>query len=254
MDRFITKSAPADEVERVPLPADCAEKLMSLGKSDALMATLSEAYTYTKTVVSPTPLLISGPAHTKASLKEKMSADADGSVTASGTLMDLNLEVDAVTTLDVARIQWLMTHHADARAFKDAIGLITVNWDTADANGSSLQRLDKDAEIQALCLLIFWTKAQAFIDAAADLVFKYVHGGQGSDSKAYSLKLINQEETKRKVRNNNHRCGIHSIASHIPPGRGRCRWVVEFGGTLCWAMGMHLWVVSYSGVRSEWPS
>ena len=221
MNRFITKSAPVDEVERVPLPADCAEKLTNLVKSDALMATLSEAYTYTKTVVSPTPLLISGPAHTKASLKEKMSADADGSVTASGTLMDLNLEVDAVTTLDVARIQWMMTHHAHVRAFKDGIGVITVNWDTADANGSSAHRLDKDAEIQALCLLIFWTQAKAFVDVAADLVFKYVHGGLGASSKAYTLKLINSEESKRKVRINNQRCGIHSIAPHIPPGRGR---------------------------------
>ena len=206
MDRFITRAAPVDEVERIPLPTDGGEKLMNLVKSDALMATLKEAYTYAKTVVSPTPLMISGPSHTKTSLKEKMSADADGSVTASSSLTDLNLECDAVSTLDVVRIKWMLTHHADVRAFKKGIGTITVNWDTVDANISSGQRLDKDAEIQALCLLIFWTKSQAFLDVAADLVFEYVHAGQGSSSKAYTLKLINGEESRRKVRINNHRC------------------------------------------------
>ena len=227
---------------------------MSLVKSDALEATLKEAYTYAKTVVSPTPLMISGPSHTKTSLKEKMSADAGGSVTASSSLIDLNLESDVVSTFDVARIQWMLTHHADARAFKKGIGTITDNWDTVDANISSGQRLDKDAEIQALCLRIFWTKSQAFVDVAADLVFKYVHAGQGSSSKAFTLQLINNEESRRQVRINNHRCGIHSIAPHIPPGRGRCWWVVEVGGGLCWVLGMRWWVGNYSGVRSNWPS
>ena len=220
MGRFVTKCAPADEVDCTPLPEDCGDKFLSLVKSDMVMPALKEAYAYAKTVVSPEPLLISGPPHNKASLKEKMS-DGDGHVTASSTLIDLNLEADALTTLDVARIQWMMTHHAHARAFKDGIGVITVNWDTVDANGSSAQRLDKDAEIQALCLLIFWTQAKAFVDVAADLVFKYVHGGLGASSKAYTLKLINSEESKRNVRINNQRCGIHSFAPHIPPGRGR---------------------------------
>ena len=177
MDRFITKCAPADEVDCTPLPEDCGDKFLSLVKSDMVMPTLKEAYAYTKTVVSPEPLLISGPPHTKASLKEKMS-DGDASVTASSTLIDLNIESDAVTTLDVARIKWMLTHHAHARAFKDGIGTITVNWDTVDVNGSSGQRLDKDAEVQALCLLIYWTKSEVFVKIAADLVFTYVHAGQ----------------------------------------------------------------------------
>ena len=250
----MTKTAPTEEVERFLLPIDCGEKVKILVKSDALGATLQEAYTYARTVVSSTPLMISGPAHTKTSLKDKMSADADGSVTASSSLVHLNLESDAISTFDVARIQWMLTNHPDARAFKNAIGTITVNWDTVDANVSSGQRLDKDAEIHALCLLIFWTKHQAFVDMAADLVFKYVHAGQGSSSKAFTLQLINSEESRRKVRINNHRCGIHSIAPHIPPGRGRCWWVVEVGGGLCWVLGMRWWVGNYSGVRSNWPS
>ena len=91
-------------------------------------------------------------------------------------------------------------HHTHARAFKDPIGLITVNWDTVDANGTAAQRLDKDAEIQSLCLLIFWTEGcKAFTDVAADLVLKYVHAGLGSAKKAFTLRLIQGEENKRKV-------------------------------------------------------
>ena len=80
------------------------------------------------------------------------------------------------------------------------LGVITVNYDTCDENVTQGRRLDKDAEIQALCLLIFWTKAKPFIDLASDLVIKYVHTGLGSKSKAYALRLINKEEAKRKVR------------------------------------------------------
>ena len=116
------------------------------------------------------------------------------------TLIDLNVEVDAVTTLDMACIHWLIMEHKDVRSLKDSIGVITANWDTTDENGSQGQHLDKDTEVQTLCLLIFWTKAQAFTDIASDLVIRYVHGGLGSNSKAYTLRLINKEEAKHKVR------------------------------------------------------
>ena len=78
--------------------------------------------------------------------------------------------------------------------------MIAVNYDTAGENGASGRRLDKDAEIQSLCLLMYWTKANAFADMAADLVVKYVHAGLGSVHKAHTLRLINKEENKRKVR------------------------------------------------------
>ena len=225
MDRFITKAAPADEVENIALPADCGMKPMELVKNESLMTTLKDAYTYVKNVVPITPLYVSGPPHTKASLKEKMDKGDDGSVTASGTLIDLNLDVDAVSTLDVARIQWMLTQHTHARPFKDAIGLITVNWDTTDSNCSQGQRLDKDAEIQALCLLIYWTKSKAFIDMAADLVIKYVHAGLGSSSKAYTLRLINKEEDKRKARIND-----VELKKNIRSAHSAWSWSVLVGG------------------------
>ena len=116
------------------------------------------------------------------------------------TLQDIALEVDALSTIDIARVQWMLTAHADSRSFKDSIGVISVNYDTVDEHVKQGRRLDKDAEIQALCLLIYWTEAQPFIDIASDLVIKYVHAGCGSSGKAYTLRLINLEESKRKVR------------------------------------------------------
>ena len=95
----------------------------------------------------------------------------------------------------------MLTSHDDARSFKDAIGPITVNYDSVDENCRGGSRLDKDAEIHALCLLIMWTEgAKPFVELAADLVVKFVHAGTGSDSKAYTLRIINHEENKRKVR------------------------------------------------------
>ena len=223
MDRYCHKTAPVDGSEDMALPIDSAQKFKKMVQDDTMAAALQEAYSYVKTKALTAPLLISGPVHTKESIREKMSADAKGSVTASSTLMDMNLDADAVATLDVARIQWVLANHTTVHALKGCIGTITVNWDSADELGKSVQRLDKDAEIQALCLLILWTDGhKALLDVAADLVFKYVHAGLGSSKKAYTLRLIDEEEGKRKVRINTHQRGIHSIAPHISPGRGRC--------------------------------
>ena len=115
----------------------------------------------------------------------------------------------------------VLSHHCAYT--QNCIGTITINWDSVDELGRSRQRLDRDAEIQALCLLIHWTDGhRALLDVAADLVFKYVHAGLGSLKKAYTLRLINEEERKHKVRINTHQRGIHSIAPPISPGRGRC--------------------------------
>ena len=197
----MARTAPTTEVENAPLPKDLADKVMALIKEDKLAATLAQAYAYAKTKVSADPKHISAPFHTTSSIKEKMDGNADGSIVASATLLNFSLEVDAVSTYDVARIQWMLTSHHDARSFKDAIGPITVNYNSVNENCQGGARLDKDAEVQALCLLILWTEgATPFVEMAADLVVKFVHAGTGSASKAYALRLINKEEDKRKVR------------------------------------------------------
>ena len=200
MDKFILKPAPTTEVAKIALPADAGAKLKQLVRDETLQATLILAMAFTKTVVSTTAMHVSGPFHMPESIKEKMHDDADATMHAGATLQDIALEVDALSTIDIARVQWMLTAHADSRSFKDSIGVISVNYDTVDEHVKQGRRLDKDAEIHALCLLIYWTEAQPFIDIASDLVIKYVHAGCGSSGKAYTLKLINLEESKRKVR------------------------------------------------------
>ena len=200
MDKFVLKPAPTTEVENTALPADVGAKLKLMVKEDSLTATLTLAYAYAKTVIPHTPMYVSGPFQTSGSIQEHMQSDPAATIMASATLQDIALEADALSTFDIARVQWMLTQHVDARSFKDAIGVITVNYNTVDSNCKHGRRLNKDAEIQALCLLIYWTQAPAFVGLATDLVIKYVQAGSASSSKAWTLRMINGEESKRKVR------------------------------------------------------
>ena len=191
----MAKTAPTTEVDNAPLPNGLDAMVKKLIKDDTLATTLAQAYAYAKTKVSAEPKHISAPFHTPSSIKEHMDRDANGSILASATLLNFSIEVDAISTYDVARILWMLTSHDDARSFKDAIGPITVNYDSVDENCRGGSRLDKDAEIHALCLLIMWTEgAKPFVELAADLVVKFVHAGTGSDSKAHTLRMIHKEE------------------------------------------------------------
>ena len=77
MDKFMMKTAPAQQVDIISLPVDWGAKLKEMIKQDSLMATLHQAYAFTKTVVSSTAMHVSGPYHTPTSIKEKMTSDAD---------------------------------------------------------------------------------------------------------------------------------------------------------------------------------
>ena len=79
-------------------------------------------------------------------------------------------------------------------------GPIKINFDlTEQATLTQGRRLNKDAEIQALSLLIYWMESDAVTAAGSDLIFEYIHGGSGSHAATASLRLINEEESVRKV-------------------------------------------------------
>ena len=122
---------------------------------------------------------------------------------ASGSLAAIDLSSSPVGTYAVGRIQWLLSEYDSFPALKRAIGPIVINFDrsseTDDEQMTKLIRLDKDAEVHTLCLLIYWTASPELKDGAADLIFEFVHGGLGSQSQTESLKLINKEESKRKA-------------------------------------------------------
>ena len=60
-------------------------------------------------------------------------------------------------------------------------------------------RLNKDAEVQALCLLAYWMNHDALNQSLADLIFEYALVGNSSYALTASMRLIKEEEQKRQV-------------------------------------------------------
>ena len=186
------------------LPEDNCKKLMTLIMDDRIEFELASAVDYVKTNVPATPAGKTVGKRTLAEIKLELS-DPNGSVLASGSLTQLALGTNAVGTIDAGRIHHLMTTADTLAELKELIGPIVINGDPLLPSTESsdlsqpLTRLNKDAEVHALCLLIFWVKTPDLVKLATDLQFQYVHGGSGSQSSTCSLRLINKEERQRKA-------------------------------------------------------
>ena len=116
----------------------------------------------------------------------KRNCDMDDShFSASGTLSQLDLGANAISSLDVATVIMVMEQATSTTRLHELIGPITINIDTW--NGSEfteLARADKDGYVQALCLVIFWssddeTLSKALSSLATDLTFKFQKLGRG---------------------------------------------------------------------------
>ena len=105
---------------------------------------------------------------------------------------------NVVNTLDAARNKRMLTEFETLAAFKKALGPIQINCDVSDQGAlKACRRLYKDAEIHALCLLIFWMQNVEVAAAGSDLLFEYTHGGIGSRAATAALRLLNEEESAR---------------------------------------------------------
>ncbi len=124
--------------------------------------------------------------------------DNEATALASGSLSMLDLGNNAVGTYDTGRMQWLLAEHSSVLALKSGIGSIPINYDQGITAGS-LVRLNKDAEVHALCLLVYWLQSPGILVCARDLTFELMHGGLGSHARTATLQLINADEAKRKV-------------------------------------------------------
>ena len=118
----------------------------------------------------------------------------------SGSLVMMHIGDNAVNTLDVARIKRMLSEFEALAAFNPAIDPSKINYDlTQHADLSGSRRENKDAEIHALCLLIYWMENEHVTAAGADLIFEHTHGGTGSRAATTALRLINEEEAARQV-------------------------------------------------------
>ena len=119
----------------------------------------------------------------------------------SGTLTSLCLPDRAVSAIDSGRIGYIIETATTPAQLKNLMGSITVNTDGAD---SGFKRANKDAEVDALCLMMYWhknledhTKALKLI--ASDLVLQGRRLGAGSKTFAARFELMNAEEESRKT-------------------------------------------------------
>ena len=80
------------------------------------------------------------------------------------------------------------------------VGQIIINASVWDGNSyENLIRADKDAEVQAMCLVAYWCKNPAVSEAFADLTFEFKNHGVGSRALTATLKLCENENNLRSV-------------------------------------------------------
>ena len=174
-------------------------KLQNLIVQDSLEHEITAAMEYVAAHVDANPAGIAVATRTPAWLKNEMDAGSFASVTASGSLKMMQLNHNAVSTLDTARIKHMMVNYPTLPMFKKAIGAVTINYD----HEPPLRRLNKDAEVHAMCLLIHWMKDDVVTRSGADLVFDYIHCGIGSFASTTTLRLCSEEDKKRQVPSHN---------------------------------------------------
>ena len=110
---------------------------------------------------------------------------ADSHFSSSGTLSQLNLRSNAISTLDVGTIRMVIEQATSTNRLHDLVGAIVINVDAwSGAEFAELDRADKDGIVYALCLIILWSAEDAALSAtlktlATDLTFKFQKLGQG---------------------------------------------------------------------------
>ena len=93
-----------------------------------------------------------------------------------------------------------MANYHTLKTFKEMVGKIIINASVWDGNSyEQLIRADKDAEVQAMCLVAYWCKVPQVSEAFADLTFEFRYNGTGSRSLTATLKLSENEDKLRSV-------------------------------------------------------
>ena len=174
-----------------------ADRFMKLVTDNEFSDELTKAMQHVSDSLDPTPKGLACPFTAMDDIK-KVMAEPTMSRMASGSLAGLQLNYSAMSSFDCGRIRWCLKEHSTVADFKAAVGSIKINFDTPSDSGK-LVRLNKDAEVQAMCLLIYWDQTPELMNAAQDLIFEFVHGGIGSRSRSATLKLIDAADSKRKV-------------------------------------------------------
>ena len=141
--------------------------------SNGLAAELQAAYTYVGSLSPMQPAGITVPVRDYNEVKKLMHTNQEG-IMFSGSLCQLDLQNRAISTIDFGKLGFILEDADTDSALKKLIGTIVVNLDAG--NASHFVRANKDAEVDALCLTMYWSSHDSQLievlkKVAADLVF-----------------------------------------------------------------------------------
>ena len=199
----------------VALSVDVGKEFESAVVDGKLTSTINDALTYctAAVAVASEPLGISCPARTVSQVREASTA-ASGKTGSAGGLFGgclgfLALGQDAFPqSTDVGKIGRLLADMKLASDIKDLTGTVIVNMDQMSANTwepNSLKRANKDAEITAVCLTLYYHReaphdvCDALVLASKDFVLDGRNLGSGVEFETHKLALAEKEEAEREV-------------------------------------------------------
>ena len=185
----------------VDFPESYFDKFNELVFSGELESELQHAYEYLSSLPPMVPAGIASAIRTFDAVRQLITEHGDG-ITFSGTLAQLMLDSRAVSTIDTGMIGYILKYALTETFLKKLIGTIIVNIDDGLYLGT-FQRGDSDAEVDALCLLMYWTRGcktseERMISLASDLVFEGRRLGSGSQVFAAKFELMCLDEKSRE--------------------------------------------------------
>ena len=156
----------------LPLNTDSKDKYKQLIISGKLGEELVKAYQHVKSLPAMVPAGITCGIRKFADV-QKLVADNEESMF-SGSLSQLSVDDRALATIDFGRIGHVIESADTDLQLKSILGVITIN--IPEGKQQPFMRANKDAEVDALCLLMFWHSSNSqvlerLIAVASDLVF-----------------------------------------------------------------------------------
>ncbi len=238
LQRFSAEGDAAASYGSVPVKMDLSGKFRSLVFAGRAEDALAAAHKYCHSLFEQTPeLMISlakrGAARTAEELKALMAEGTEAMCTFAATLgmLDLVSPCD-VTGFDTAKCSWALRQLRTTHNVQDVLGTICVNasmWDGAKME--NLELLDHEAEVDAVCLAIYWHSEaehaevrEALVTACRDLVFNFVQSGRGCKILVEKYKRYEAEDAKRAVLGLSawRKCRLLVSLSDAARAEGRC--------------------------------
>ena len=185
----------------LPLPIDSADKFKKLVISGNLGEELNKSYQYVTALETMQPAGITVATREFADVKKLIADNAEG-VMFSGTLSQLRVDERALSTIDYGRIGYIIESADNDAQLKTMLGVIMVNIEEGEQ--LRFMRANKDAEVDALCLLMYWNSQNRQVQSrlialASDLVFHARRLGAGSKVFAAKFELMNADEKSREA-------------------------------------------------------